>query len=237
MRIEPDSFGDVLIVDVQTRRYGNSAMKIASDRYTEVVFGGLHVSVRLRDLHVEVIMDPEGSEEQWKDLAWAREQAMSVLCRPDVAPRFIVALADFRFKVGEHAGRKALRDEFRRLIGVSADNEDYDSKSVRSTPMGQIRHPNATTRSRKERREAAQQIDAASDAAKLKEYRRLKRVVEKKAKAGDFAEGSSIWNEQMAAANDYRLHYKSAIGRAIAREIEAKEAARKNLEEVQSDEG
>ena len=99
--------------------------------------------------------------------------------------------------------------------------------------MGQIRHPNATTRSRKERREAAQEIDAASDAAKLKEYRRLKRDVEKKA-PGNFAEGSSIWNEQMAAANDYRLHYKSAIGRAIAREIEAREAervARKNLEE------
>jgi len=97
--------------------------------------------------------------------------------------------------------------------------------------MGQIRHPNATTRSRKDRREAAQQIDAASDAAKLKEYRRLKRDVEKKAKAGDFAEGSSIWNEQMAAANDYRLHYKSAIGRATAREVEARAAARKNLEE------
>jgi len=127
MKIETDSIGSRLIVDIQTRRYSNGAMKIASNDTTDVTFGGLYARVCLRDLRVEVVMDPEGSEKQWKNLSWARDRAMDVLCRPDVAPLFIAALADFRFKLGEHAGRKALRNEFRKLLGVSADNEDYDS--------------------------------------------------------------------------------------------------------------
>lgn len=119
MKIEPDRLRGVLIVDVQTRRDGNSAAKIAWDDFTEVTFGGLHAEVLFMDLHIRVIMDPDGEASQWRDIEWARAQAMGVICRPDVAPLVITAMASFHFEMGEAAGRQALQYELRKLLGVS----------------------------------------------------------------------------------------------------------------------
>jgi len=119
MKIEPNEYEGTLTVDVQTRRDGNSAMKIAWDDRTEVIFGGLCARVKLFDLRIEVVMNPDRSAAQWKDREWAREQAMAVLCRPDVAPLLIAAIADFHFKLGKGAGREECRSDLRKLLGVS----------------------------------------------------------------------------------------------------------------------
>jgi hypothetical protein len=117
MKIEPDHFRGCLTVDVQTRRDGNSASKIAWDDDTVVIFGGLQALVELRDLRVVVVMNPD--EGKWRDLRWARERAMAVLCKPDITPLFVAALADFHFQLGEEAGRESLRYELRKLLGIS----------------------------------------------------------------------------------------------------------------------
>lgn len=122
MKIEHDD--DTFIVDVQTRRDGNSAMKIAWDDSTEVVFGGLYAQVSLLDLRMRVIMNPTGTVAQWKNIKWAREQAMATICRPDVAPLVITAMARFHFELGERSGRKTLQHELRKTLGISADEYD-----------------------------------------------------------------------------------------------------------------
>lgn len=118
MKIEPDEFRKVLIVDVQTRRDGNSSMKIASDDCTEVWYGGLCADVHLLDLGICVVMDPDETAKKWRDIAWARARAMDVMCRPDIAPLIFTAMADFHFKLGKRAGREELQKEFRETLGI-----------------------------------------------------------------------------------------------------------------------
>lgn len=118
MKIEPNLFMRMLTVDVQTRRDGDTAKKIAWDDDTEVFFGGLHAEVTLLDLRIRVIMDPDGTAAKWKDLKNARAQAMAVLCRPHVTPLFIAALAKLHFELGQQSGERKLQFELRHLLGV-----------------------------------------------------------------------------------------------------------------------
>ena len=97
--------------------------------------------------------------------------------------------------------------------------------------MGQIRHPNATCRSRDERRRAAQELNIAADAGKLEKLRGIKRAVARKVKAGHFEEGSGEWEDAMADARYMESMYGRAIARALAREKAAKAEAAKTATE------
>jgi hypothetical protein len=97
--------------------------------------------------------------------------------------------------------------------------------------MGQIRHPNATCRSREERRRAAQELEVASDAGKLEKLRGIKRAVARKVKAGHFDEGSHKWEDAMSEAR----HLESMYGKAIQRALSREKAARAQKESEQSE--
>ena len=117
MRIEPNTFQQLLEVDVQTRKDGASATVIAVSDDTEVSFGPLHAEVFLRDLKIRVTMNPD--EGAWDDLAWARKRAMAVISAPLVFPLVLAALVELHDKLGRRAGRQELQRELRTLLGVT----------------------------------------------------------------------------------------------------------------------
>lgn len=116
MRIEPNTFRQLLEVDVQTRKDGASAGVIARSDNTEVSFGPLHAEVTLLDLKIRVTMNPD--EGEWGDLAWARARAMATIGAPQVFPLVVVALAGLHNELGRRAGREGLQRELRTLIGI-----------------------------------------------------------------------------------------------------------------------
>ena len=98
--------------------------------------------------------------------------------------------------------------------------------------MGQIRHPNATCRSRR----AALAAEVANDAARLEEYRRKVAWAKRKAKLDDIEEGSRAWEDLLGEAASYARWYKPAIERALSREKAARAKESKSDEaEVRDD--
>lgn len=116
MRIEPNTFRQLLEVDVQTRKDGASATVVARSDNTEVSFGPLHAEVTLLDLKIRVTMNPD--EGEWEDAAWAREIAIGAISAPQVFPLVLVALVQLHDDLGRRAGREELQREMRALLGV-----------------------------------------------------------------------------------------------------------------------
>lgn len=119
MRIEPNTFRNLLEVDVLTQRHGGSAIVVARSDETEVSFGSLHAEVTLLDLKIRVTMNPD--EGEWENLAWARERAMTVISAPQVFPLVLVALVQLHGELGRLAGREERQREMRRLLGIEGD--------------------------------------------------------------------------------------------------------------------
>ncbi len=122
MRIEPNTFRQLLEVDVQTRKDGASATLVARSDDTEVSFGLLHAEVTLLDLKIRVTMNPD--EGNWGNLLWAREIAMSTIGNPQVFPLVLAGLVELHDKLGRQAGREELQRELRTLLGVTNLREE-----------------------------------------------------------------------------------------------------------------
>lgn len=116
MRIEPNTFRQLLEVDVQTRKDGASATLVARSDNTEVSFGPLHAEVTLLDLKIRVTMNPD--EGEWGRLAWARGRAMVAISEPQVFLLVLAGLVELHDKLGRQAGREELQRELKTLIGI-----------------------------------------------------------------------------------------------------------------------
>lgn len=115
MKIEQHEYSGFLRVDMQTRRDGNSSSKVAWDENTEVYFGGLEAKVTLKDLRIEVTMNPD--EGSWRDTGWARRRALHVVLAPDIAVEVLSALCAVNRSVGHREGREKLQGQLSELLG------------------------------------------------------------------------------------------------------------------------
>jgi hypothetical protein len=115
MKIERRS--GFLKVDVQTRIDGNSSVWVAEDGVTKVFFGGLHAGVTLKDLRIEVIMNPDKGD--WSDPKWARRKALETILDPEFADKVLCELCDHNRHLGKIDGRKQLQFELAELLGVN----------------------------------------------------------------------------------------------------------------------
>ena len=116
MKIEQHEYSGFLRVDVQTRRDGNSAVKVAEDASTEVYFGGLEAKVTLKDVCIEITMNPD--EGSWHDIEWARRKALAVVLAPEVSVAVLAALCAVNRSVGRKEGRKELQGQISEILGL-----------------------------------------------------------------------------------------------------------------------
>lgn len=117
MKIEQHECSVFLRIDVQSRRDGNSAARMAGDDNTEVCWGGLYARVTLHDLRIQVTMNPD--EGDWGNLAWARRRALDIVLAPETVSEVILALCDINRKVGRAEGRKDLQRQLSKLLGCA----------------------------------------------------------------------------------------------------------------------
>lgn len=118
MKIEQHEYSGYLRIDAQTRREGNSAVWVAEDDNTQVFFGGLYGRVTLKDLRVEVTMDPNSGA--WHDVEWARRKALEVMLDPETVVNVVIALCELNRNIGKKEGRKELQIEFLKLLGTGS---------------------------------------------------------------------------------------------------------------------
>ena len=109
---------DLLCIDVKTKSSGGSATnQYVDDPNTEVYYGNLHACVTLKDVGIEVIMDPDPGE--WSDAAWARARAWKVVCERLTPTAFAECLGAARAQ-GQAEGAERARFLVREALGLEA---------------------------------------------------------------------------------------------------------------------
>ncbi len=81
---------------------------------TIVHYGPTYASVTMRDLRIQVEMDPYTGN--WSNAEWAREQAWKAI-QKNLSPQMWVKLAWGLGEIGRRRGREELQKEFRQLLG------------------------------------------------------------------------------------------------------------------------
>jgi hypothetical protein len=121
MKIEFDSFGGQVRIDLTTPegRRGNGAMNqgVDQEKYPgiEVYYGGLHASVRLKDVGIEIIMDPFKGD--WENGFWAREQAWAAV-REHFGPAHLHKLMEAATERGKKLGAEQAQGDIRAALGL-----------------------------------------------------------------------------------------------------------------------
>lgn len=106
--------GDRLTINLRTDDNGGSAYKLLDTQNTEVYYGTLHARVTLKDLGIEVEMDPmKGS---WDYEKWARAKTFEAIT-PHVQ-EWLPKLLALHLALGVTEGRRSIRNEFHALMGI-----------------------------------------------------------------------------------------------------------------------
>lgn len=105
-----DGFLRLVHIDVQTESHGCTSVKQAEDENTEVYYGVLNARVTLKDLRIEVTMNPERGN--WTDIHWARTKALSIVLEhsDQVLPKIMELSENIGFKKGITTARNQMKE-------------------------------------------------------------------------------------------------------------------------------
>lgn len=107
-----------LVLDLTTEggsRGNSAANQGVSDPDTEVYYGGLHASVLMRDVNVEIVMDPESGN--WKDADWARRRAWEAACH-ELTAGDLFKICTLLYESGKGQGKQDAKREIRSVLGI-----------------------------------------------------------------------------------------------------------------------
>ena len=105
-----------IVVDLTTKLGGTGAInQHVDDSDTEVYYGPLHACVIMKDIELEVIMDPVQGD--WADAGWARTRAFQAVCEA-LSPGDLFMLCNLLQESGQHAGALSAKREIRNALGI-----------------------------------------------------------------------------------------------------------------------
>jgi hypothetical protein len=112
-KVEMSSRGVINIDLKKERKSGTAANQFVKEPNTEVYYGRIHARVTMFDIGIAVEMDPYKGD--WKDGAWAREQALNAL-KENLTPEILQKMLQVYAKAAKKAGRNEMRKSIKELM-------------------------------------------------------------------------------------------------------------------------